>query len=308
MDTLTPFMLEAKREYLSRLNQVIAPFVLRDMLRMYDDAAERGEMPRDFQAALRQIPKWNAGLVREKTSIVETKCTCLSMLIAASFISFIKVMSSVRVSQDERPNIRLKLPTNDIFVHRVYTETARALYSAPYLLRDGDHATKVALVYAAVETTVRDLLPIEEILSVYLGDTVDKNGTMAPILSPVHSDDDEPSPPADDSGFDRAAQAEFPSSDDDDDAEVDTSPKEQTIAVPPAGGMGGGMGGGMTGYSAAPMPPPMPPPMPAPSGSVPVAPSGMPSGGPSGMAFPQAPPHAPSRAPLFDDAEDGHFT
>jgi hypothetical protein len=292
MDSATPFMLEAKREYLTRLCDDIAPFLLKDLRALYDAvrAKDANKALLNFQSELRAIPKWNAGIIREKTEIIEARCPWLSNLIAAVFVSFIKVMSSVRVSQQERPNIRLKLPTNDAFVHQVYVETARALYEVPDRIRQGDSASRVAIVQAAIETTVRDQLPLQDILQAYLGKSVDDEGTMAPVLSPVHSDDDEPGPAADDSGFARAAEVYSESSSDEEEEEEE--PK--VIPVPPAPGQ----------YQPAPAPfqpsPPLPPPPPYSPVPHPPPPHHLPV--PS-----QIPPAAPRPRPVFDDAEDGHL-
>lgn len=300
MDSATPFMLEAKREYLTRLCDDLAPFLLKDLRAMYDAARAKdaNKALLNFQSELRSIPKWNAGIIREKTEIIEARCPWLSNLIAAVFVSFIKVMSSVRVSQQERPNIRLKLPTNDAFVHQVYVETARSLYEAPDRIRHGDSASRVVIVQAAIETTVRDQLPLQDILQAYLGKSVDDEGTMAPVLSPVHSDDDEPGPAADDSGFARAAKADDFSESSSDDEEAD--PK--VIPVPPAPGQ-------------YPPPPQFPPPLPPPPPSSPQFQSSYPPPQPPQPPQPPAPHHLPAPSqvpaarprPVFDDAEDGHF-
>lgn len=305
MDTLTPFMLEAKREYLNRLSDDIAPFLLKDLRAIYDAARAKdaNKAILNFQRELRAIPQWNAGIIREKTEVIEARCPWMSNLIAAVFVSYIKVMSSVRVSQQERPNIRLKLPTNDIFVHQVYVETARAFYESPETIRRGDSLTRTAIVQTAIETTVRDQLPLQDILQAYLGKSVDDDGTMAPVLSPVHSDDDEPAPAADDSAFARATavdDAYSESSSDEDAAEeakvipvphaLPGQPQPQQYQPSPA----------FQSPSPYVQPPPQQPLQqqhPAP-GPQPPPPQHLPP-----------PAHvAPGRPrPVFDDAEDGHF-
>lgn len=308
MDMLTPFMMEAKREYLARMTDDLAPYLLREFQEMYEKAAKENSNKAlyGFQLALRDIRSWNAGIVREKTAVIETKCPWLSSLIAALFVSFIKVMSSVRVSQHERPNIRLKLPTNDLFIHKVYVETARAYYEKPQAIRRVDHATHQAIVQTAIETTVRDQLPLQDILSVYLGNSVDaKDGTMAPILSPVNSDDEDMAPPADDSPFDRAAQAASYSSE----SEEDVPDEPKYISVPSQPGDATPVPPLPVPLSAPPVPG-MPPPGMPPTG---MPPPGMPpTGVPTPHHAPPVPP-VPAHIPqpprhLFDDAEDGHFS
>jgi hypothetical protein len=298
MDTLTPFLLEAKREYITRLSDDMSPIILRDMRATYEEAKK--EDPSKalycFQNLLKQIPKWNATLVREKTASIETKSPYLSSLIAAVFVSFIKVMSSVRVSQDERPNIRLKLPTNDVFVHQVYVETARKFYESPDFIRTATTSDKFSMVQAAIETTVRDQLPLQDILQAYLGKSVDDDGTMAPILSPVHSDEDEPTPAADDSEFQRAGQVEA-FSESSTDEEEPAEPQPKYIPMPPEVGAPPPV--------AAPYPQ-VQPPVAAPYPQVQPPPAQQPPH-PHPHPHPVAPhvPQAPKA--LFEDADDGHF-
>jgi hypothetical protein len=307
MDTLTPFLLEAKREYLTRLSDDLSPIILRDMRALYEEAKK--EQPSkalySFQSRLKQIPKWNASLVREKTASVETKSPYLSSLIAAVFVSFIKVMSSVRVSQDEKPNIRLKLPTNDAFVHQVYVETARKLYENPELVRQVSSSDRIALVQVAIETTVRDQLPLQDILQAYLGKSVDDEGTMAPVLSPVHSDEDEPTPVADDSDFQRTGQVDEAFSESSSESEEEEEAQPKFIPMPDSTPS-------QQPHPQQPhpqQPQPMPQPMPQPQPMHPYPQQHrvqLPAS--YQQQHPPQPPHVPQPPKaLFDDADDGHF-
>ena len=309
MDTLSPFLIDAKREYLARMTDALTPIIVfKEFKRMYDAAQKaRGDKALlIFQRDLQKIQSWNAGTVREKTQAIENKYSWLSQLIAMLFVSFIKVMSSVRVTNTDRPNIRLKLPTNDVFIHKVYVETARAYYENPYLIRRNDTEVHQAIVQKAIETTVRDELPLQDILEAYLGKSVDGDGTMAPILSPVHSEDeDAEAAPADDSTFDRAAQYASSSSSSESDDEEPQEPAEPKYIH-------------MAGPSTSIVTPAAPPPSPT---TVPQAPQLPPPQLPTQpMAHtispqkqqqqqPSHPPHVPQAPPtLFQDATgDEHF-
>lgn len=170
---LTPLLIDAKREYVGQLTDVLAPYVVNHMVGLYVAAQERAPKSATlaFQAALRGIPGWNSNTVARHATDVQSKYCFLGDLIAACFVAYVKILSSVKLHQ-QKPNIRLKLPTNDAFVHKVYIHAAREFYNAPALLR-ADRAAKVGVVRAAVEASVRDMLPIEDILKAYLGNTVD---------------------------------------------------------------------------------------------------------------------------------------
>ena len=175
---LTPLLIDAKKEYVGQLADVLAPYVINHVVSVYLEA--RRQSPKAptlaFQTALRAIPAWNSHTVQQHTAAVQTKYSFLGNLIAACFVAYVKILSSVKLHQ-QKPNIRLKLPTDDAFVHKVYIHTAREFYTNPSLVH-ADRAGKIAVVRAAVEASVRDMLPIEDILKAYLGSTVDADSVV----------------------------------------------------------------------------------------------------------------------------------
>lgn len=179
---LTPLLIDAKREYVGQLTDVLAPYVINHLTALYVAAQrqQRGTATVTFQRALREIPVWNAVTIQQHTAEVQNRYSFLGDLIAACFVAYVKILSSVKLHQ-QKPNIRLKLPANDTFVHKVYIHTAREFYANPSMISTADRATKMAVVRTAVEASVRDMLPIEDILKAYLGNTVDTNdNTMNP--------------------------------------------------------------------------------------------------------------------------------
>lgn len=193
MDNLTPLLIDAKEEYLGQVTDVLAPFVLTAFRDMYAEAGkQKGKVLLTFQRALREIPAWNSHVVRQTTQDIEVRYKSLGKLIAALFVSVVKIMSSIRLSRDRQPNIRLKLPSNDAFVHQVYIQTAREFYNTPTLINEHRNV-RINTVREGVRAAVREMLPIDEILDAYLGGSVDGEGTMSPL-----PDDDAwpPAPPA----------------------------------------------------------------------------------------------------------------
>ena len=175
MDGLTPLLLDAKREYLSQLAEVLAPHVLNTMQAAYVSATKTQRNARRvlvaFQEKLREIPVWNASVVAAKTAEITSRAPFLADLIAAVFVSYTKILSSIKLGAD-KPNIRLRLPSNDQLVHQVYIHVAKEFYASPTLLR-AERAVRAATVRAAVDAAVRSMLPIQDILKAYLGNSVD---------------------------------------------------------------------------------------------------------------------------------------
>ena len=192
---LTPLLLDAKEEYLGQVTDTLAPYVLTAFRDMYTEASKhKGKVLLGFQRALREIPQWNTHVVREKTENIEVRHKSLGKLIAALFVSVVKIMSSIRLNRDRQPNIRLKLPSNDAFVHQVYIQTAREFYNAPTLIND-NRSVRIATVRAGVRAAVREMLPIDDILTAYLGGSVDGDNTMSPLPDEDWPDVAPPPPP-----------------------------------------------------------------------------------------------------------------
>jgi hypothetical protein len=202
----------AKNEYLLRLNKTIAPFVLKFISDTYNAAvAKVGHRLalRETQTVLKEVPTWNSVVIRERTAAIELKEPALFSVITAAFVSFVKILSSIRLS-DSKPTMKLKVPPADKFVHRVYVLASKRFYQTPNLMRpnptDVDHVQEQwCAVYDAVENAVRDMLPMKDILSVYLSSAVDENDMVNPVLSPTGSDrgdDDLPAPPSSSSSSD----------------------------------------------------------------------------------------------------------
>jgi len=187
--------LDAKNIYVSQLTDVVGPPILKAIAGMYAEVQResRSKVLLRFQKKLKEIPLWNSEIIRQHTAAIEAKAPYLERLIAVTFLSFVKVMSSVRLRDDSKPNIRIRLPSTDSFVHRCFIAVARDFYNDPRTPVDEYQGMR-----AAVEKSIRDSLPLSDILDAYLGGVeVDAQNTVSPEL-----DNDASSPEND---FDDAA-------------------------------------------------------------------------------------------------------
>ena len=179
---INPMQLDAKNIYVSQLTDVIGPPILKAI----------GGLLAEVQ---RDIPVWNSEIIRQHTAAIEAKAPYLERLIAVTFLSFVKVMSSVRLRDDSKPNIRIRLPSTDSFVHRCFIAVARDFYNDPHTKVDEYEGMRVA-----VERSIRDSLPLSDILDAYLGGVeVDAQNTVSPELdndasSPENDFDDADTP------------------------------------------------------------------------------------------------------------------
>ena len=222
---LNPLLLDAKNIYVNQLAEAMGPYMLRTIESLYEDTLEAGssKVLLRFQAKLREIPKWNTDLINQHAVCLESKVPYLGDLIAAAFVAYVKVMSSIKLRPD-KPNIRLKLPTNAAFVHKAFVNVARDFYEAPHMGQRP--ATEYAGLRAAVERTIRDMLPLQDILRAYLGSVVDNQNTVSPMPDD-HGDDDDDCPAA------APSPAMFNHEEEDDDDGASPSPDECPPPPPP---------------------------------------------------------------------------
>lgn len=175
---LSPLLCQAKDEYVKQIADCMAPFVINVINMMYAAAKKNagigGSYIKDFQKKLREIPLWNQSMIDAQVVAITNKYKYMPELIAAVFVSYVKILSSVKI-HSHKPHIQLKLPADDVFVHRVYITVAKSFYMDPGLVKS-PRDVRLSVVRNAVENSVRELLPIEEILRAYLGTSVDSDG------------------------------------------------------------------------------------------------------------------------------------
>jgi outer membrane biosynthesis protein TonB len=98
-------------------------------------------------------------------------------LMTAVFIAHTKVLTAVRLSTKQK-KLSITVPKLDHFVHRVFRESARSFWKAPFLfVSEGNVVDRQknllqieGLATEAITTAVRSLLPVKQILHDYLGE------------------------------------------------------------------------------------------------------------------------------------------
>ena len=190
-------LVEAKKEYLSQLCILMCPVMIQAFQDMYVEAQKLSKGKRvllQYQKLLQEVPNWNDHIVKQNSDNVCNSCSWFSDLLAAVFVSFVKILSSVRLKTDTK-KISIKLPTNELFVHTCYINAAKDLYKDPYIydeemnehVRDSKLSARFTL---CIESTIKELLPIQQILETYMkqqqgGESVDLNNE-----EPVEDADD----------------------------------------------------------------------------------------------------------------------
>ena len=117
MDNLN-ILVEAKREYLGQLCLLMCPVMIETFEEMYDEAYKLSKGRKVlimYQKLLKEVPNWSDSMSKQHTDNIANRCAWFNDLIAAVFVSCVKILSAVRLSKDNK-KISLKLPTNEVFI------------------------------------------------------------------------------------------------------------------------------------------------------------------------------------------------
>lgn len=174
MDNLN-ILVEAKREYLEQLSILVCPAMIDVFDDMFQEAQKLSKGRKVlimFQNLLRDVPNWSETMAKEHTDNIANRCAWFKDLVAAVFVSSVKILSAVRLSKDSK-KLSVKLPSNEVFIHTCYKNVAKDLYKNPYVFTDNqtEHDRNDRLYErfsSCVETTVKELIPVQQILQTYM--------------------------------------------------------------------------------------------------------------------------------------------
>lgn len=204
-------MVEAKKEYTAQLCNIMCPFMIETFNTMYTEAENISKGKKvllQFQRLLKEVPNWNNHMVAEHNSRMSNTCSWFNDLLAAVFVSNVKILSAVRL-RAQNAKISVKLPTNERFIHACYINAAKDLYKDPYVFsNDSDDLDEILAkrFVTVIINTVQEMLPVQEILKTYISQD---NNTVeqVEVESTMGDDMDEEDPEIED---DMAAEEEAP--------------------------------------------------------------------------------------------------
>ena len=137
-----------------------------------------------YQNLLSRIPNWNQTIIQtEKDRIIsKSKCSYLEDLITCVHIIQLKLLSCVRVGSENK-KINIDIPDFTFFLHKIYINIARKLYSNIYLFeiditpleQQRRNREFELLVQTSIMNTIRDNLPVENLLRQYIDETQEVN-------------------------------------------------------------------------------------------------------------------------------------
>ena len=180
---------ESKNEWASRLVNILTPLIQEGIRSIFDEAVklcvgnkEQDKYLMTFQNLLSRVPKWNPNIIKEETSRIKDRSTCgyLEDLITCVHIIHLKCMTVMRVGNKQK-KVDIKIPQLADFIHKIYVNTARKVYSNVYIFERAiqplhtqrNNREFEIIVKECIYNTIRDNIPVEELIKMYLEDTIE---------------------------------------------------------------------------------------------------------------------------------------
>jgi hypothetical protein len=182
-------IIESKNEWCARLTNTLTPCIIEGLRSIFTEAydvclenSEETKYLMTFQNFLNNIPKWSAEIVEnEKQRIITSSaCNYLEDLITCVHITQLKSLTSTRVGLKQK-KINIDIPDLHKFIHKTYINVARKVYVNIYLFEKNIKPLQVQknnrelelLIKECILNTIRESIPIEHILQMYLDETLE---------------------------------------------------------------------------------------------------------------------------------------
>ena len=180
---------ESRNEWCARLINIFTPLVIEGFKSIFDESwklcQENDETEKylmTYQNFLARIPKWNPNIVEEETKRIVEKSNCgyLNDLISCVHIIQLKSLTCMRVGNQQK-KIDINVPSLNDFVHKIYINTARKIYTNIYLFEKNVGPLQIQkhnrelemIVREQILNSVRENIPVENILRVYLDESIE---------------------------------------------------------------------------------------------------------------------------------------
>ena len=178
---------DSKNEWSIRLMNILSGHIIDGFRSIFNESmevCEKNDEPEKylmtFQNFLSMIPKWNQNIVDTEVTRIKlvSQCNYLEDLITCVHILQLKILSCVRTS-NKNQKIDIDIPCFKSFLHLVYINIARKLYSNIYLFQiditpleqQKNNREFELIVQTCIMNTIRDNIPIEILLKQYIDET-----------------------------------------------------------------------------------------------------------------------------------------
>ena len=180
---------ESKNEWCARLVNILTPCliegiksVFEESFKMCMDNDEEEKYLMTFQNLLNNIPKWSSEIVNIEKERIQTSSCCnyLEDLLTCVHITQLKSLTSSRVGLKQK-KVDIDIPNLNSFIHKAYINVARKIYVNVYLFEKDIMPLQIQknnreleiIVKECLLNTVRENIPVENILRIYLDETLE---------------------------------------------------------------------------------------------------------------------------------------
>ena len=188
MDDYTSNVLnDSKNEWSILLINHITPHIIdgfrsifNESVRLCEENDELEKYLMTYQNLLARIPKWNQIMINAENERIVKLCNCsyLEDILTCVHIIQLKVLSCVRVGNDTK-KIKIDIPDFATFLHNVYANISRKLYSSIYLFeidipsleQQRRNREFELMVQTCIMNTIRDRIPVETLLRQFIDET-----------------------------------------------------------------------------------------------------------------------------------------
>lgn len=186
------FFVETKYEYTTQLVNVLTPLVYEGLQSIYTEAVKvsngADNVLKVFQSFLRRIPKWNPEMIKQESDRIMNSSKSyawLPDLVKATLKANMIVLTyspnsrnSNKIDPQSYKNVKI-----EDFIHKIYIECARELWNNPYLMYHQyppielkrNQRDTIILIKESIKEAIRKLLPLKQILEIYLGEELEPN-------------------------------------------------------------------------------------------------------------------------------------
>ena len=188
-DYSLPSLHESRNEWCARLVNILAPMTAEGFRSIFDEAwklceqnNETGKYLMTFQNFLSRVPKWNATIIAQETQRIVDRSGCgyLADLVTCVHIIQLKSLTCMRVGSKQK-KVDIDIPQLNDFVHKVYVNCARKLYTNVYLFERGipplssqKNTREIEIIIKeCILDSIRDSIPLEMILKTYMDETIE---------------------------------------------------------------------------------------------------------------------------------------
>ena len=176
----------SRNDFCSRLINILTPHIHSGLKSIFDEAwricVDNGETTKylmTFQNFLLRVPKWNTSIIEKETQRIseQTGCGHIEELITCVHIIHLKTLTCVRAGSKQK-KIDIAIPKLSEFIHKVYINVARKVYTNVYLFEKTKQHLQIqknnyqleGVIKECILNTIRENIPIEHLLKVYIED------------------------------------------------------------------------------------------------------------------------------------------